>query len=305
MLGKIIIVTDLKPPHISKFPGIVDEVTEFVKQHGFAAQSRRRNETGYSSGVTIKQIQNHLYSTFPELKQHKISLSTIRRMFDAPDKGNNASAHYKEYVHARVGTKSNSYREPHQDAHYLFARNKMRRELTSLFPKQVSIMSVDDMSKIKVGAPAVSRYYQIKRFYPSNDTPNLCDHEFPVPGYLLDVSGYMFLENKSELSQECDGLTNASIYDTKQSSPEHFDSMVADCSAGTIFYALSRQMELHLNVKMSEVECRQAVCNEIETNLIVYKREQNINNDNFLSQVINEINLDSLQIILQAASKLF
>ena len=28
-----------QPSLISKFPGIVDEVTEFVKQHGFAAQS--------------------------------------------------------------------------------------------------------------------------------------------------------------------------------------------------------------------------------------------------------------------------
>ena len=89
---------------------------------------------------------SHLYSTFPELKEHKISDSTIRIMFDTPDKGDNASA--------------NSYREPHQDAHYLFGQ------------------------------------------------------DFPAPGYLLNVSGYIFLENKSELSQECDGLTNASIYDT-------------------------------------------------------------------------------------------
>ena len=56
---------------------------------------------------------------------------------------------------------------------------------------------------------------------------------------------------------------------------------------------------------MSEVECIEAVCNKIEANLIVYKHDQNFNNDNFLSQVINEINLDSLQIILQAVSKLF
>ena len=109
---------------VTKFPGIVEEVAEFVKQHGFAAQCRRRDDTSYSSGVTINQIMEHLYVKFPELKDHTISLSTIRRMFEAPNKGRTTNERYKGYVSARVGTKFNSYREPHNDAHYLFARNK-------------------------------------------------------------------------------------------------------------------------------------------------------------------------------------
>ena len=75
-----------QPSIVSKFPQIVDEVSKFIKQHGFTAQSRRRTETGYSSGVIAKQIQQHLYDTYPELKEHKISLSTIRHMFSAPNK---------------------------------------------------------------------------------------------------------------------------------------------------------------------------------------------------------------------------
>ena len=39
------------------FPQIVDVVAEFIKQHGFSAQNRRRTKTGYSTGVTIKQVQ--------------------------------------------------------------------------------------------------------------------------------------------------------------------------------------------------------------------------------------------------------
>ena len=39
----------------------------------------------------------------------------------------------------------------------------------------------------------VSRYHQIKKKFPEGDTPNLNDHNFPVPGYLLSVSGHMFL----------------------------------------------------------------------------------------------------------------
>ena len=50
------------------------------------------------------------------------------------------------------------------------------------------------MAKIKVGAPAVSGYHQIKCILPVNEQENLNDHDFPVPGYLLATSGYMFLE---------------------------------------------------------------------------------------------------------------
>ena len=121
----------------------------------------------------------------------------------------NASSRYKGHVNARVGGKSNTYREYHEDAHYLFARNKYRRELASLFPEEIGILSIDNMSKIKVGAPAVSRYHQIKTFLPVNDQPNLSEYDFPVPGYLLGTSRYMFLEPKTNVIPED---TLSSIY---------------------------------------------------------------------------------------------
>ena len=74
------------PSIVSEFPQIVDEVAEFIKQHGFSAQNRCRTEAAYSSGVMAKQIQEHLCSTYLDLKQHKLSLSTIRCMFNAPNK---------------------------------------------------------------------------------------------------------------------------------------------------------------------------------------------------------------------------
>lgn len=36
-----------QPSLLSKFPEIVDEVADFIKQHGFTAQARRRTETGF------------------------------------------------------------------------------------------------------------------------------------------------------------------------------------------------------------------------------------------------------------------
>ena len=40
-----------QPSIVSRFSQIVEEVAEFIKQHGFSAQNRRRTETRYSSGV--------------------------------------------------------------------------------------------------------------------------------------------------------------------------------------------------------------------------------------------------------------
>ena len=73
-MNVLIIAKGGQPSLVSKFPGIVDEVAEFINQNGFSAQSRRRTETAYSLGVTIKQIRSHLYQKFPVLKEHKISL---------------------------------------------------------------------------------------------------------------------------------------------------------------------------------------------------------------------------------------
>ena len=54
---------------------------------------------------------------------------------------------------------------------------------------------MDDMAKLKVGAPAVSRYHNIRRLFATSNAPNYKDHDFPVPNYLLSVSGYMILED--------------------------------------------------------------------------------------------------------------
>ena len=174
-----------KPSINSKFPQIEEAVAEFIKQHGFAAQSRRRDETAYSSGVAIAQIQENLYSKFSALKDHCVSQSTIRRMFETPSKGNLASGRYKGLIGAKVECKQNSYREPHIDAHYWFARNKLRHELAIHHSKDVAMLSIDDIVKIKVGAPAVSQYHQIRNIFMNNDSPNLLDHNNPVPEYLL------------------------------------------------------------------------------------------------------------------------
>ena len=99
-----------QPSITSKFPQIVDVVAEFIKQHGFSAQSCCQTKTGISTGVTVKQLQQYLYTNYPERKEHKISLTTIGPMFQAPNKPLKSASRYNALINARVGTKQNSYR---------------------------------------------------------------------------------------------------------------------------------------------------------------------------------------------------
>ena len=69
-----------QPSLVKKFPEIIKTATNFIKQHGFSVQCRRRTETGYSSGVSVSEIRTHLMKNVPGLIDHGISKSTVRRL---------------------------------------------------------------------------------------------------------------------------------------------------------------------------------------------------------------------------------
>ena len=57
-----------RPSLVSKYPQIVPIIIEFIKQHGYRAQERRRTGIGTSYGVTLREIQEHLLKMIPELQ---------------------------------------------------------------------------------------------------------------------------------------------------------------------------------------------------------------------------------------------
>ena len=178
-------------------------------------------------------------------------------------------------INARVGTKTNSYREPHIDAHFLFSRNRMRREMATLFNDSIKVLSIDDMSKVKVGAPAVSRYHQLKKIFPTADQPNFSDHDFPVPGYLINVSGYMFLEQKppQENHDNNNDLMRASVYDyqSTENIPSYYrELMKVENNSMPYIDSICDQLKTHLNIVASGKDCIDLVCNEIERNETFY-----------------------------------
>ena len=62
-----------------------------------------------------------------------------------------------------------------------------------MFSRSAFILSTDDMAKIKFGLPIVSRYHQVRKMFMKDDNMNLPDYDFPIPGYLLNTSGYMWV----------------------------------------------------------------------------------------------------------------
>ena len=57
--------------------------------------------------------------------------------------------------------------------------------------------SGDDMSLIQVGRPAVSRYHQIRGFFPEGPGPNYNVHDFPYPEYNIKMGGFMVLGGRN------------------------------------------------------------------------------------------------------------
>lgn len=78
--------------------------------------------------------------------------------------------------------------------------------MTEMFSKGCAILSAHDMNKIEVGALAISGHHQIQRFFHTNNSPDIPDHDFLIPGYLIIPSGYMrFIRNSSQDSSIVNG----------------------------------------------------------------------------------------------------
>lgn len=109
-----------------------------------------------------------------------------------PNKGLRSSKYYQGYIDAKVPAKENSIRKQNENSHFYAARVRYALELASKFQEVAIVYSVDNKNKILLGSQvaAVDRCIQINRFFPTDDSPNLPDHDFPTPGYFVPC-GYL------------------------------------------------------------------------------------------------------------------
>ena len=110
-----------------------------------------------------------------------------------PSMRNNAAKRFKGLIDAKVPPKRNDKRKQNINEHYYSARVKYAREASSRFAETSVLFSADNKNKLRVSSctPAVDRRCSVTRFFPTSDSPNMYDHDFPTPGYLITPAGYM------------------------------------------------------------------------------------------------------------------
>lgn len=104
---------------------------------------------------------------------------------------------HKDCLDIRVGTKNCNVSKDNVNAHEYFATVSNVRQMAAMYSEECMIFSCDSKAKLHIGGQAVSRYHQLRTFFPSNDTPDYADHDFPVPGYLIEPDGYLLLTSKT------------------------------------------------------------------------------------------------------------
>ena len=123
-----------------------------------------------------------------------MSLNTVQRMFNAPNRRNTASKLYKNLVPAKVAIKSNTLGREHTDGHYCRGQVRMALELINDYRDEVIGVSADAKAKMNLSGAVVSRMVKANCFMLTSDVIKLPDHDFPEPGYKITPMGYMRLQ---------------------------------------------------------------------------------------------------------------
>ena len=107
----------------------------------------------------------------------------------------------------------------------------------------------------------------------------------------------MFLESKENSDQNYPGLVNSSIYDSDTSENHNisYDMLMVNGPSENIFHTLACQAEIHLNVKMSAMKCKDQI--------IAYMKEQE---EEKIPNTLNEsLDLETIEAVLRATSALY
>ncbi len=161
-----------RPSVVSKYPSIITIVTEFIKQHGYKAQERRRTETGTTCGVTLREIREHMMQTIPELQEYGIGTTTIAYLMAPLTVGIGLQNDIRQLLMLGYRVKTTRTEKT------TFARVAYRREFAQMFQSECAVFSCDDMNKIKVGPLAVSRYHQISKIFTCPSTQTIIQDTF-------------------------------------------------------------------------------------------------------------------------------
>ena len=111
-------------------PEILENVEKFTYTFGAAAEDHRRDDTG-RVGFTMSELHSFIKVTcFAEHPEKAPAIKTLRRIFQAPNKGRAAAERYKADINCKPGVKSNDAPGPggvHPHRHECFCNVRLIR----------------------------------------------------------------------------------------------------------------------------------------------------------------------------------
>ena len=121
------------------------------------------------------------------------------------------------------------------------------------YPLECTAFSCDSKAKVHIGGgQAVSRYHQLRTFFPSDDTLHCMDQDFPVPGYLIEPDGYLHLVSKNEITVTKDKLGREVVH-TPSSGPLFvYNRCVKNTSTSIVDHFSDITDILHKNLSMKK-----------------------------------------------------
>ena len=148
-------------------------------------------------------------------------------------------------------------------------------EFVSMFLRSASILSTDDMAKIQVGPTALSWYHQVCKMFMKDDKMNLSDHNFPIPGYLLNTSGYMWLQNNPQNQTHVNKLQSSSsfnITDDYDKQPHQWISNIMISSrALSLLEVLELQLKSHRYIYSTSDQISEHIFEKIKNFSDIYR----------------------------------
>jgi hypothetical protein len=135
--------------HHLKWPTMVAESLKFIKGNSFHAHERRRT-TELLIGVTLIDIQRHLYKRIPGLLGQGVDVRTIRHLMLPPKRNIQAAARYLALIDAKIPAKRKDLRKQHVNGHFSHAAVKLLSESLVQFPAEAGLLSADRKSKTPV-----------------------------------------------------------------------------------------------------------------------------------------------------------
>lgn len=181
------------------------------------SKENQRTGTGASCGVRLKDIRDHVIENVEGL--NSISKTKIYYLLKPANENSRDAARHKDALDIRVGTKNYDVSRENVNAHEYFAMVANMRQMAASYPEECLIFSCDSKAKIHIGGQAVSRYHQIRTFFPSDDTPHYADHDSLVPGYLIELDGYLVLKSKESEPKFIKDKLGREVIDVPATSP--------------------------------------------------------------------------------------